>query len=138
MLNVPAIKRVLIRNVKILVPEVVEQTQNAEWSVTRQFASAYLDTLEIHLLNARFCNVNLLLKYPLHAIQTLVDLMRNVANKMELEPVFVMISILAIHTKDVDQNVFSTQIVPPTRPVLETNVRILAQALVDKMPIVKL
>lgn len=44
---------------------------------------------------------------------------------------------LVTHTKDVARNVFLTLIVRQTRPVFETNVKILAVVVAARMPSVK-
>jgi len=138
MLIVLATKLASIRNAKTLVPEVVEPTLNVEWLVTRQFAFAYLDILEIRSLSVRSYNANQFAKYPHHVIQTHVALTHNAASRMELEHALVLPIMLEIPMRAADQNASSIPTVPPTKLVSEINARTHAQELVDKMPIVKL
>jgi hypothetical protein len=62
----------------------------------------------------------------------------SVESKTEQALVPVLKITLATHMKDVDQNVFSTLIVPPTKLVLGTNAKILVLEHAVKMLNVKL
>ena len=82
--------------------------------------------------------MNQFVKFLPHVIQTLVVLTHNVESKMELVHVLAPRIMLEIRMRAADQNASSTQIVLQTKLVSETNVKTLAQELVDRMPIVKL
>lgn len=134
--NAQAPWRVLIRSVKIHVPDSAELTQSAELSATRQCVYVQWALSETHFHSAWHNNIpfmsNLLHVCPIH-----MDRTRYVESRTEPALASACQNTLAIHMMDVDPNVYWTPIVLQILLAFAINAAILVREHVDKTQIAK-